>query len=151
MCRALTGDTRGPASGNSGRDDHPVTHVTYEDAAGYAAWSGAALPSEVEWEFAARGWLNGSVFAWGDEQHPAGELMANFWQGDFPWRNTGARRWRGTSPVGVFPANGYGLYDVTGNVWGVDRRLLLAARTTVFRRRVLCAAEPTRPDSGCEL
>jgi sulfatase modifying factor 1 len=75
------------------------------------------VPSEAEWEFAARGGLEGSVFAWGDEQHLAGELMANFWQGEFPWRNTGAKRWRGTSPVGLFPANGYGLYDVTGNVW----------------------------------
>jgi formylglycine-generating enzyme required for sulfatase activity len=75
------------------------------------------LPSEAEWEYAARGGLDSAIFAWGDEQRPGGELMANSWQGDFPWRNTGAKQWRGTSPVGLFPANGYGLYDITGNVW----------------------------------
>jgi formylglycine-generating enzyme len=107
----------GPDSDNSGRDDHPVTHVAYQDAEAYANWAGKTLPSEAEWEYAARGRLEGSVFAWGDEHHPGGELMANFWQGDFPWRNTGAKRWRGTSPLGLFAPNGYGLYDVTGNVW----------------------------------
>ena len=107
----------GPDSDNSEREDHPVTHVAYEDAEAYAAWAGQALPSEAEWEYAARGGLDGAVFAWGDGQHPGGELMANFWQGEFPWRNTGAKQWRGTSPVGLFPPNGYGLYDVTGNVW----------------------------------
>ena len=107
----------GPESDNSGREDHPVTHVAYEDAEAYAQWAGQTLPSEAEWEYAARGGLDGAVFAWGDEHHPGDELMANFWQGEFPWRNTGARQWRGTSPVGLFPSNGYGLYDVTGNVW----------------------------------
>ena len=80
-------------------------------------WAGKALPSEAQWEYAARGGLDGAVSAWGDEQEPDGELMANFWQGDFPWRSSGARGWHGTSPVGLFPANGYGLFDVTGNVW----------------------------------
>ncbi len=107
----------GPDSDNSGRDDHPVTHITYQDAAAYANWADKILPSEAEWEYAARGGLEGSMFAWGDEHRPKGELMANFWQGDFPWRNIGAKRWRGTSPFGLFPPNGYGLYDVTGNVW----------------------------------
>ena len=107
----------GPASDNSDRQDHPVTHIAYEDAEAFAAWAGKALPAEAEWEYAARGGLESATFAWGDEERPDGELMANTWQGSFPWRNTGARGWRGTTPIGLFPANGYGLSDMTGNVW----------------------------------
>ncbi len=107
----------GPNSENSRRADHPVTHIAFEDAEAYASWAGKQLPSEAEWEYAARGGLEDAVFAWGNKEQPDAELMANFWQGEFPWRNTGAKQWRGTSPVGLFPANGYGLYDVTGNVW----------------------------------
>jgi formylglycine-generating enzyme len=107
----------GPNSDNGERADHPVTHTAYEDAEAYAQWAGMTLPSETEWEYAARGRLDGSTFAWGNEREPAGELMANFWQGEFPWRNTGAKGWRGTTPVGLFPANAFGLCDVTGNVW----------------------------------
>jgi formylglycine-generating enzyme len=107
----------GPNSDNSERADHPVTHVAFEDAQAYTRWAGKQLPSEAEWEYAARGRLDGAVFAWGHQERPGGELMANFWQGEFPWRNTGAKGWRGTTPVGLFPANGLGLYDVTGNVW----------------------------------
>ena len=107
----------GPDSDNGDRAEHPVTHVAYEDALAYAAWAGMELPSEAEWEYAARGGLDGARFAWGDEERPGGELRANSWQGQFPWHNTGAKGWRGTSPVGRFEPNGYGLYDVTGNVW----------------------------------
>jgi formylglycine-generating enzyme len=107
----------GPNSDNTAREDHPVTHVAFEDAQAYASWAGKQLPSEAEWEYAARGRLDGAPFAWGNEERPGGELMANFWQGEFPWRNTGAKGWRGTSPVGLFPPNGFGLHDVTGNVW----------------------------------
>jgi sulfatase modifying factor 1 len=107
----------GPESENSSRAEHPVTHVAYEDAQAYAQWAGKQLPSEAEWEYAARGGLDSATFAWGEQEQPGDELMANHWQGEFPWRNTGAKGWRGTSPVGLFPANGYGLNDITGNVW----------------------------------
>jgi formylglycine-generating enzyme required for sulfatase activity len=96
---------------------HPVVQVSYEDANSYAAWAGKRLLTEQEWEFAARGGLEGATYAWGEELHPNDELMANTWQGAFPWQNTGSHGWVGTSPVGSFPANGYGLFDMIGNVW----------------------------------
>ena len=101
----------------NGRDTHPVTHVACEDAEAYAAWVGKGLPTEAEWEHAARGGLEGAVFAWGDEHFPDGRAMANTWQGEFPWQNLKLDGYEGTSPVGSFPPNGYGLYDMTGNVW----------------------------------
>ena len=107
----------GPGSTLDGRDRHPVVHVAWEDVAAYARWAGKELPPEAEWEYAARGGLDGKVYTWGDEFAPRGRMMANTWQGEFPWQNLGTDRYEGTSPVKTFPPNGYGLYDMAGNVW----------------------------------
>jgi formylglycine-generating enzyme required for sulfatase activity len=107
----------GPGSTVNGRDRHPAVHVAYEDVEAYASWAGKELPTEAEWEFAARGGLEGAAFAWGAEHSPDGRPMANTWQGEFPWQNLKLDGFEGTSPVGSFPPNGYGLFDMTGNVW----------------------------------
>ena len=108
----------GPGSSVADRADHPVVHVAHEDAAAYAAWADARLPTEAEWELAARGGLERAAFTWGDEARPDGRIMANTWDGtDFPWRSTGESGFARTAPVGSFPANGFGLHDMAGNVW----------------------------------
>lgn len=107
----------GDATTHEDLPDHPVTHVTWDDAAAYAAWAGKRLPTEAEWEFAAWGGLEGAEFAWGDELEPGGRPQANYWQGRFPFENLQTDGWLRTSPVRAFPPNGYGLYDMIGNVW----------------------------------
>ena len=107
----------GPDSSLRGLEDHPVVHVAYPDALAYARWAGKSLPTEAQWEYAARGGLEGAEFAWGDELTPNGRHMANIWQGAFPFQNTVEDGYARTSPVGAYPPNGYGLLDMIGNVW----------------------------------
>jgi formylglycine-generating enzyme len=107
----------GPGSSIEDRMDHPVVHVAFEDVEAYAAWCGKSIPTEAEWEFAARGGLEGKPYVWGDEFTPGGTFMANTWQGQFPSENLLLDGFEGTAPVGSFPPNGYGLFDMAGNVW----------------------------------
>jgi hypothetical protein len=139
----------GPRSNISGLDDHPVVHVAYRDVEAYAKWAGKELPTEAEWEFAVRGGLDGAEFAWGDEQFPGGRHMANTWQGHFPHQNLAADGFERTSPVTAFPANGYGLHDMIGNVWhgrpiGIRRSTKPTLRKSAASRKILAAGPRAR-------
>ena len=135
----------GPQSSLEGRADHPVLHVSWSDAAAFAAWAGKRLPTEAEWERAARGGLDGAVFPWGDELEPAGEHRMNVWQGEFPLRNTLDDGFLGTAPVRAFEPNGLGLYNATGNVWEWTADWFHATFRSRERRR-----NPTGPPRGTD-
>lgn len=135
----------GGGSDVADRENHPVVQIAYPDAAAYAAWAGRRLPTEAEWEYAARA---GSVtaYAWGDEPTVDDRLMANTWQGNFPYRNDGALRWVGSSPVGTFPPNDFGLFDMIGNVWEWTTTLYSERGHVVDAPPSSCCPIPAEPD-----
>jgi formylglycine-generating enzyme len=142
----------GPGSTLHGRELHPVTHVAYRDAEAYAAWAGKELPTEAQWEYAARGGLESKIFCWGDEFAPRGTMMANTWQGEFPWRNEMLDGYERTSPVKRFRPNGYGLFDMAGNVWEWTSDFF-APRHASDTARACCAPRNPRmlsPDQSFE-
>ncbi len=136
----------GPGTNLGGRERHPVVHVAHEDAEAYARWAGKELPSEAEWEFAACGGIDGATYAWGEEFVPKGKMMANTWQGRFPWENLKTDRYEGTSPVKTYPPNGYGLYDATGNVWEWTSDYF-STRTAEETQKPCCVPKNPRVDS----
>jgi sulfatase modifying factor 1 len=131
----------GPGSAIDGLGDHPVVHLALEDAEAYAGWAGKALPTEAQWEFAARGGIEGALFVWGDEHDPPGGPHANVWQGRFPYENLMTDGHERTSPVGAYPPNGYGLYDMAGNVWEWTADWY-ADRSSAAADRPCCAPPP---------
>ncbi|TKI07202.1 formylglycine-generating enzyme family protein [Martelella alba] len=136
----------GPDSNVDARGNHPVVQVTFGDAMAYAAWAGGVLPDEAQWEYAARGGLDGATYPWGDDFTLEGRFMANTWQGRFPWENLAEDGYEGTSPVMSYPPNGYGLFDVVGNVWEWTRSDY-TPRHDATAPRSCCApaaADPTR-------
>lgn len=136
----------GPDSTIEGLEDHPVVHIAHADAAAYAAWAGKALPTEAEWEYAARGGLDGADYAWGDEVAPDGQMLANYWQGLFPFVNQLTDGWLRTSPVGTYPPNGYGLRDMIGNVWEWTADWFSEPKDERKARRSCCV--PKNPRGG---
>jgi formylglycine-generating enzyme required for sulfatase activity len=135
---------RGPSSTLDGLWEHPVVHIAYADAEAYAAWARKQLPTEAEWERAARGGLEAADYVWGNEMRPGGQVMANTWHGTFPVENTREHGYEWTSPVGAFPANGYGLFDMAGNVWEWTSDFFQEHRKAV---RACCAHDNPRGGS----
>ncbi|MGY4712969.1 formylglycine-generating enzyme family protein [Mycolicibacterium sp. CBM1] len=135
----------GPGSSIADKPDHPVVQVAYPDALAYAQWAGRRLPTEAEWEYAARAGST-ATYAWGDEPTVGGVLMANTWQGRFPYRNDGALGWAGTSPVGTFAPNGFGLVDMIGNVWEWTTTPFAAHHVITGEPQNSCCPPPTGPD-----
>jgi formylglycine-generating enzyme len=138
----------GEGSSLEGLEDHPVVHVSYEDAAAYAVWAGKSLPTEAEWEYAARGGVDGADYTWGDELAPGGAMLANYWQGLFPFANQMLDGWERTSPVGSYPANGYGLVDMIGNVWEWTSDWYVVRDPAKHRPARSCCSAEVNPRGG---